>query len=69
MTESDRRIEDLEIRLTHQEMTIQDLSSQLYDQRLVIDRLEAAVRSMTSRLKDLHPGNADLPVNERPPHY
>ena len=69
MTDQETRIEELEIRLTYQELTLQELNSQMYAQRQVIDQLEKAVRTMTKRLKDLHPGNADLPPNERPPHY
>ena len=69
MQDTEKRIEDLEIRVSYQENTIQELNGQLYGQRQAIDRLEATVRSMAKRLRDLHPGNADLPVNERPPHY
>ncbi len=69
MNEAEKRLEELEIRLSHQEFTIQELSAQMYEQRQVIDQLSKAVRGLTARLKDLHPGNGDLPQNERPPHY
>lgn len=69
MHDPEKRIEDLEVRLTYQEATIQELNTQLYEQRLVIDRLEQAVRSMTKRMKELNPGSTDQPHDQRPPHY
>jgi SlyX protein len=69
MATPESRIEELEIRLTYQEATIQELSSQLYEQRQRSDRLDQQVKALTKRLTELNPGSTDQPHDSRPPHY
>lgn len=67
--ESSARLLDLENRNSHLERTVQELSEGLYAQQRQIDRMESQLRKINERLKDLGPGQNDLPQNERPPHY
>jgi len=68
--ETRSRLEELETRNAYQEATIQDLSTQIYEQQVQIDRLESRLRSLVERVKGLATGDtAPLPENERPPHY
>jgi uncharacterized coiled-coil protein SlyX len=57
------RLVDLEIRYAHLEKLHRELSDVLYEQRLVIDRLEARVKELEERMLGADPGI------ERPPHY
>lgn len=64
------RLEELETRNAYQEATLQDLSHQIYEQQLQIERLERLVASLAEKVKGLASGEvAPLPERERPPHY
>jgi len=67
--EIEKRLLDLETRNTYLERNIQELSESLYAQQRLIDRLDAQLRSVSARVKELHPAGTDLPPSERPPHY
>ncbi len=58
------RLTDLEIRYTHQEAIIQDLSEIIRKQQESIDRLKVDVKRMTEILDGM-----DTSAHERPPHY
>lgn len=59
-----RRIDELEIRYTHQERLIEELNAVLIEQGRAIERLIAEVKE----LRDRAPGESQ-PQYERPPHY
>jgi len=64
------RLHTLETKSTYQEATIQDLSTQIYEQQQLIDRLERRLESLAEKVKGLAAGEtAPLPDHERPPHY
>jgi SlyX protein len=68
--ESEKRLVELETKASFQEAAILDMSEMVNAQSARIDRLEATVRALRDKLKELS-GEAQpsLPENERPPHY
>ena len=67
---TDARLIDLEIRLTHQEATLQALNDVIADQQRVIDQLRKEVESLKRQLRDMVPANIAAPWEETPPpHY
>lgn len=70
VNETHQRLENLETRNAYQEATIQDLSTQIYEQQQTIERLERRLEALAEKVKGLAAGEAaPLPENERPPHY
>ncbi|MDA8426012.1 MAG: SlyX family protein [Treponema sp.] len=70
MGEEDRRIEELEMKLTYQEAAVEDLGALVLDQGRRLERLEEQMRRVTGKLKELEEGaQQPLPKGERPPHY
>ncbi|MBR7070239.1 MAG: SlyX family protein [Oxalobacter sp.] len=63
---TDERLTDLEIRLTHQEDLIDELNKEIYRQQVKINDLEAILKELAVRLVDIE---SDRPLNEPPPHY
>ena len=58
------RLIDLEIRYTHQESVVQDLSDIVRSQQEAISRLEREVKRITEIIEGMN-----APNHERPPHY
>jgi SlyX protein len=72
-TELDRalaRIVELEVRYTHQEKVLSDLSDVLYEQRRAFDKLVVRVVALEQKLSELTatPRVRD-PKDDVPPHY
>ena len=64
------RITELEIRITHDQRTVQELNEIVCRQELRIESLERDLEQITEQLKLLLPSlvrNQD--EDERPPHY
>jgi SlyX protein len=64
------RLNELEIRLTHQEALIETLDSALIEQQKLIDQLRLEVTGIRQRL--LAAGISDIAMQSeetRPPHY
>ena len=67
---NDARIDELEVRLAHQDQTVHELGNEVYRQQRQIAQLEAIVRQLAARLAAAEPEPAaDRPVDEVPPHY
>ncbi len=67
---SEDRLIDLELKITQQEHTIEELNSVIYSQQKQIDTLESKVATLIQRFKDYLDGNSDdIRGNEKPPHY
>jgi uncharacterized coiled-coil protein SlyX len=66
----ERRLVELENKNSYQEAELLDFSKALLDQDNRIERLEASLRALRDRVKELGgEGQPPLPANERPPHY
>ena len=66
----DARLIDLEIRLTHQEATMQALNDAVAAQQILIEQLRKEVAALNRQLRDMTPANIAAPWEETaPPHY
>lgn len=64
------RLIDLEIRVTHQEATLQALNEVAAEQQMLIAQLRKELDALKNRLRDLGPSNIAAPWEETPPpHY
>lgn len=67
---TDARLIDLEIRLTHQEATLQALNDVIADQQRVIHQLRKEVETLKRQIRDMSPAGIAAPWEETPPpHY
>ena len=62
------RVTELEIRYTHQEDLVQQLSDELYKATSRIDALVEKVRALEATLQQVAESEP-LPPSEKPPHY
>jgi len=64
------RLDELEMRVIHQDQTIEDLNAAITAQWKLIERLERQVARLAERVADSErsPGDA-APVDRPPPHY
>lgn len=63
-------IEDLQIRLSFQEESLQQFSLTVIKQQNEIDMLKQELERLTQRVRELTPSDIDSPDNEPlPPHY
>jgi SlyX protein len=60
-----KRLVDLEIRYTHLERQVTELSDVVFEQQRSIDALRRELTDLKSRL--VEPGEVSIP--EKPPHY
>ena len=66
----DNDITDLQIRLTHQESTLEALNQVIIDQQRMIDQLTLAVEQLNERMKAMADSNIAHQSDETPPpHY
>ena len=66
---SERRFEDLEVRLAYQEQTLNELNAVVTRQQATIDRLEQRCDALLERLRSLGEGPDAAASDEKPPHY
>jgi SlyX protein len=70
LTELQRHIAELEVKLTFQESTIEDLNQAIIEQQFLLDKLQQQVRLLAHKLTDLQPSNIASQAEETPPpHY
>ena len=68
MTEN--RLTNIEIKLTHQEDTVEELNKVVCQQQKKIDHLEAICEALIRHVKELSDTAAEQRgTNEPPPHY
>ncbi len=67
MTEIATRIDELEMRMAHQDQTIAELNDVITAQWKKIEALEAQLRRFGEELQSLEP--ADTAAQQKPPHY
>jgi uncharacterized coiled-coil protein SlyX len=63
----EKRIDELEMRLSHQQKEIAELNDVITEQWKKTETLERQVRRFGEELQALGP--IDAPVNQKPPHY
>jgi SlyX protein len=61
------RLDKLEMRITHQDLTIEDLNNALTGQWLEIDRLQRHVAQLTERLQEVGASAGETSGAEPPP--
>jgi SlyX protein len=67
---TDSRLTDLEIRLTHQEAALEEMSRTLIRQERVIEELRDEIQRLQRQLLTLSPSNVASEAEETPPpHY
>ena len=70
MQTSEKRLDDLEIKVSYQEDLVQELNAIVSTQQQSIDRLENTLKLLTERINELSVSLPDNPVTEeKPPHY
>jgi SlyX protein len=67
MTAIEKRIDELEMRLAHQENTIGELNDLVTAQWKKTEALERQLQRYAEELQSL--GAGDAPANQKPPHY
>lgn len=65
---SEERLTDLEIRLTHQEQTIEDLNKTVFEQWQLITQLTKEMQMLKQRFKTMTQNEID-DTPYLPPHY
>ena len=72
MTDTSRpedRIDALEIRIAHQDQTIEELNAAVTEQWKLIDRLERRIAMLTERLAEAEQSAGDAPPADSPPPH
>jgi SlyX protein len=67
MSNTEKRLDDLEMRLAHQDKTIADLNDVITSQWKAIDTLERKLRRLNEELEAVQATEA--PPVQKPPHY
>ena len=63
------RLTDLEIQLTHQEDTIDQLNRVVAEQEQRLSRLELSLQQLTTEHRELKEGLSPDVTDQPPPHY
>ncbi len=66
---SDQRFIDLEIKLSHHEQMLEDLSAVIFRQQQQLDALELQLKAVKDQIKSAKDGIEVGPADEKPPHY
>ncbi len=62
----EKRLIDLETKISFQDQTIEDLHEAIYKQQQQITQLEKTIENFHTQIKS---GENDIRPNEKPPHY
>jgi len=66
----EQRIAELEMKSAFQETAIEELNQSLIEQQFLIDKMQAQLRYLVNKLKDMQPSNIASQAEETPPpHY
>jgi SlyX protein len=68
MTLLEHRIEELEIRMAHQDKSIADLNDVITDQWKKLEMIERQLRRLGEELEAMEAGEGPA-ANQKPPHY
>ena len=64
-----RRLDDLEMRIAHQDATIEELNAAVTEQWAIIDRLTREVMALKERASTVETGSTRAPGDEPPPPH
>jgi SlyX protein len=67
MSNTEKRLDDLEMRLAHQDKTIAELNDVITSQWKAIDTLERKLRRLNEELEAVQ--GTESPPIQKPPHY
>jgi SlyX protein len=67
MANIEQRIDELEVRIAHQDNIIADLNDMITVQWKKIETMERQLRRLGEELEAMD--SADAPANQKPPHY
>jgi SlyX protein len=62
----EKRLIDLETKISYQDKTIEDLHEMIYKQQQQIAQMEKAIDNFQRQMKS---GDSEIRPNEKPPHY
>jgi SlyX protein len=62
----EKRLIDLETKISYQDQTIEDLHEMIYKQQQQIAQMEKAIDNFQRQMKS---GDSEIRPNEKPPHY
>jgi SlyX protein len=62
----EKRLIDLETKISFQDQTIEELHVVIYKQQKQIDQMEKMMENLKGQIKS---GESDIRPNEKPPHY
>jgi uncharacterized coiled-coil protein SlyX len=60
---------DLETKISHQEVAIDELKQTVFEQHIAIEKLEKELKRLNDRLSGIDSGPVIGPGNDKPPHY
>lgn len=67
---TEQRFIDIETKIAHNELIIEELNQVVYKQQKDIDKMQATLLSLSKRLQEALGEVADIRgPNEKPPHY
>ena len=66
---SEERFVTLETKVSHQEFLLEKLNRVICEQQDVIEVLEAKLKILVDRMKEMGPPPGDIRGHEKPPHY
>ncbi|WP_386688992.1 SlyX family protein [Lonepinella sp. MS14437] len=70
MQSIEKRIEELELKLTFQDNLLEELNQALVEQQFTMDKMQTQLRYLANKLKDMQPSNLATQAEETlPPHY
>jgi SlyX protein len=65
-----QKIENMELRIAHQEDGLQKMSREMFEQQKQIERLEILCEALVGRVRTLSDaGEVPSEADEKPPHY
>ncbi len=66
----EERLVNIETKITFQEDLVEELNKRIYQQQIMLERLEAMCKSLSRQLTtQAESGRDSLIANEMPPHY
>jgi SlyX protein len=68
LTPADHIIE-LEMKISHQEVAIEELKQTVFEQHLALEKLEKELKRLNDRIEGIDGGPTIGPGNDKPPHY